>query len=393
MLLLILACGPKSTVPMPVEPVPAAPVLNAEATAGVSDPVLRQLLHDHWEDTLERSPIWASRLGDHRFDDRIGDHSLAGEAASRQARDAFLARAEALSKPVERADQQALGLFIFSLEQSRAGEICQSGHWGLSARDNALVEWSYLPEAHTVSTAQDGRNLLQRYRAIPGAIEADMERLSAGLSEGRVANATSVQKVLEQLADQNAQPIEEWPLYAPITADHAEWSQEELVRYQTGMHTAMEAIVAAFTTYTAFIEQRVLPVAQQRSAEGLTGLVDGSACYEALVGRYTTLPLTAGQIHQIGLDELEKIHDEFREIGGRALKPGGLRDSSGARTRGSLHDHRLLPTAKPRWQQARGVLRQHIRAADPPPTRGGGARLPRGHSRPPSPDRHQPGAA
>ncbi len=323
MLLLILGCAPKAFEPQPVTPTPpvveqAAP-LSAEATAGVTDPALARLLHDHWEDTLSRSPVWATQLGDHRHDDRIGDASLAGADASRAARDAFLARARALDRPVSAADQQSLGLFIFSLEQEVATDICGSGRWSLSARDNALVQWSHLPEAHTVTTAQDGRNLLARYRAIPDAIAGDIERLSAGLEEGRVANATSVSRVLEQLSAQLAQPAAEWPLHAPISAEHPDWSQEELVRYRAGMSQALEGIIAAMQGYHDFIAQRILPAARQRTAEGLTGLPDGADCYAALVRNYTTLPLTPAQIHQIGLAELESIHAEFREIGGRSL--------------------------------------------------------------------------
>lgn len=328
MLLLILGCAPKPTSPDMVAPAlaPAAEVaeLNADATAGVTSPVLAQLLHDHWEDTLSRSPVWATQLGDHRFDDRISDDSLAGQAAARAARDAFRIRAQALEKPTEPVDQQSLGLFSFSLEQAAAQDVCDSALWSLSARSNALVRWSHLPEAHPVSTAQDGRNLLARYRAIPGAISADIERLRAGLEAGKVANATSVGKVLEQLAAQLEQPTEDWPLYAPITAAHPDWSQEERARYRTGMTRGLADIVSALQVYRDVIEAEILPAAQQREAEGLTGMPDGEVCYAALVKNYTTLPLTPAQIHQIGLDELASIHAEFRETGARALGTGEL---------------------------------------------------------------------
>ncbi|MDG1482775.1 MAG: DUF885 domain-containing protein [Myxococcota bacterium] len=323
MLLLILGCAPKLTSPDTVAPapVPAAEAadLNADATAGITSPILAQLLHDHWEDTLSRSPVWATQLGEHRFDDRISDDSLAGQAAARAARDAFLVRAQALEKPADPVDQQSLGLFTFSLEQAAAQDVCDSALWSLSARSNALVRWSHLPEAHPVSTAQDGRNLLARYRAIPGAISADIERLRAGLEAGKVANATSVAKVLEQLAAQLEQPAEDWPLHAPITTEHADWSQEELARYRTGMARGLADIVTAMQGYRDFIEAEILSAAQQREAEGLTGMPDGDVCYDALVKNYTTLPLTPNQIHQIGLDALTSIHAEFRETGSRAL--------------------------------------------------------------------------
>ena len=90
LLLLALACAPKE-----------APAAHAEvedvAVAGVADPALRALLHDHWERTMARSPVWATMLGDHRFDAELGDYSADAIAEDRVARRAFLERARALS--------------------------------------------------------------------------------------------------------------------------------------------------------------------------------------------------------------------------------------------------------------------------------------------------------
>ena len=41
------------------------------AAAGISDPALRSLLEDHWEAVMRRNPVWASRVGDRRYDVRL----------------------------------------------------------------------------------------------------------------------------------------------------------------------------------------------------------------------------------------------------------------------------------------------------------------------------------
>lgn len=43
--------------------------LLADATAGVTDPALRDLLARHWSWSLAEEPVWATKYGDHRFDD------------------------------------------------------------------------------------------------------------------------------------------------------------------------------------------------------------------------------------------------------------------------------------------------------------------------------------
>ncbi|MFT4979055.1 MAG: hypothetical protein ACI8S6_004965 [Myxococcota bacterium] len=320
----LLSCTPKTTTPPTA--VVSAPQHDPEAVAGVTDPALRQLLDDHWGYTMEQFPTWSTSLGYSDYNDRITDGSAAAIAARAAARRAFLDRTRALEGTLSDArDEQNRALLQLDLEQDIAREVCRFGRWSISPRSNALVDWNYLPELHTVENADDGRNLLARYRAIPGAIDQDITSLRTGLAEGRVANRATLEKVLTQLTGALTEPIEDWPLYAPIEAEHAEWTQEERVRYQKGLRdTLVGDIQPAMERYLGFVEEELLPAARGPEAAGLGGLPDGAACYAALVKGYTTLPLTAEALHQTGLDELEKIHAEFREIGGRALGTGEL---------------------------------------------------------------------
>lgn len=48
--------------------------------------------------------------------------------------------------------------------------------------------------------------------------------------------------------------------------------------------------------------------------DGVWRLPNGAAYYEALLGNYTTTDLTADEIHDIGLREVARIHDEMRVI-------------------------------------------------------------------------------
>src|SRR5215216_4443023 len=57
---------------------------------------LRAITDDYWEAKLEASPLFASFLGDHRFDDRADDLSEEAEAAQRETWSTLLAEAEAL---------------------------------------------------------------------------------------------------------------------------------------------------------------------------------------------------------------------------------------------------------------------------------------------------------
>src|SRR6478736_7082794 len=57
---------------------------------------LRDLADRYWEARLEASPLFATFLGDHRYDDRVDDLSAEGEARHRAAWLGFLGEAEAV---------------------------------------------------------------------------------------------------------------------------------------------------------------------------------------------------------------------------------------------------------------------------------------------------------
>ena len=48
-----------------------------------ASPQLRNLADRYWEARLEASPLFATFLGDHRYDDRVDDLSASSEAAQR----------------------------------------------------------------------------------------------------------------------------------------------------------------------------------------------------------------------------------------------------------------------------------------------------------------------
>lgn len=309
----LLSCAPKTTPPTRIDHDP-------QAVAGVSDPALKDLLHEHWRFTMAAYPTWATSLGYDEFDDRITDNSIDAIARRDEKVRDFLDRARAIDGALSEADALTRDLFVLDLEQSIDSEVCQFERWGVSPRGNALVGWSYLPELHTVEDEADGNNLLQRYRAIPQSIDDDIALLRLGLAEGLVANRASLALVVEQVRDALAEPVEDWPLYAPIDAEHPGWPQDALVRYRKGLRDVLVGeIQPALERYLAFIESELLPAARGADAVGLSALPNGAECYAALVRSYTTLPLSAEALHQTGLDELESIHAEFREIGLRAL--------------------------------------------------------------------------
>src|SRR5438477_13100332 len=87
---LLLTLGDGCVTPQPTvsaekasEPLPST---TTGAADGVKSPALARLLVEHWEETLRRNPLMASRLGDHRYDDQLPDRSAAARDEEKKLR-------------------------------------------------------------------------------------------------------------------------------------------------------------------------------------------------------------------------------------------------------------------------------------------------------------------
>ncbi|RXZ64681.1 DUF885 domain-containing protein [Pelagerythrobacter rhizovicinus] len=81
----------------------------------------------------------------------------------------------------------------------------------------------------------------------------------------------------------------------------------------------ISAAQRAWESSAAPAYQRLLAEMKRQQADaptddGIWRLPEGAAYYEALLRNYTTTDLTADQIHQIGLDNVARIHGEMRAI-------------------------------------------------------------------------------
>lgn len=313
---LLASCGGAPPAPAPAPAEPASP-WTEDAARGVQDEALAGLLRDHWEHTMERSPTWASRLGDHRYDDRLSDASWEGELRDRRARAGFLARARAL-EGLTGSDAVTAALLVEHLEAAQGTEVCEMQRWNVSARGNPLVVYNRLPLMAPVETWPQGQALLARYRALPAHVDAQIDNLREGARQGRFANANTVQRTLTVFRDQLAQPLDEWALLAPAREAHDDWDGGHLEIFRDGIREATrDGIRPAYARYADFLEHEILPHARSDEEAGLSALPNGEACYAAHIRRHISRPMEAQELHALGLREIARVNGEMRELGQR----------------------------------------------------------------------------
>jgi uncharacterized protein (DUF885 family) len=299
----------------------AAQALEREierAASGVHDEALARLLRDHWRDRLERAPVFATTIGVHAFDARWHEVGPAARSRAREQREAFLERGQAIpAAELDEDDRLTLELFLAELESSAAREPCEFWAWSVSTRANPLSTIAELPEL--MASEEEHEALVARYRGFPALVDAQIADLRGGLARGLVADAESLRRTAEMLERQLATPVDEWSLLEPVAGLPRDDPKREALRA-----AVVEAVEPALRRFAALVRDELLPAGRGGAEVGLAALPAGATCYAALIRQHTSETPAAAQLHELGLEHIARIDQEFRELGARALGTGEL---------------------------------------------------------------------
>ena len=282
---------------------------------------LASLAADAWDSQMAAHPVYATALGDRRFDDRLRANGPGALAADEDRLEGWLAIAGTIDpaglSAADRVNHAALNDFLRSELDLVASGV---DAWNVDPLDGPQVAYLNVPSFQPVRAAAEGDALVARWREIGPWIDRLTGTTRDALARGVSAPAANVRNVTAELDDLLARPPEDWPLTDPAREAPEDWPPERRDAYAADVRTAIvDGVRPAFARYRSFLADEIAPVARDDERPGLSHLPGGDEAYRRLVRAHTTLDLTPEAIHQIGIEETERIDAEFRELGGRLL--------------------------------------------------------------------------
>ncbi|HEU4571881.1 MAG TPA: DUF885 domain-containing protein [Candidatus Limnocylindrales bacterium] len=282
---------------------------------------LAALADEYWQQFLADEPIFATAIGERRYDDRLPARSPDALADRRRRLANLLERVGAVDESaVSDADRVTRSELIGSLE--RDGEVLAHDldAWTVDPLEGPPVEALNLESIQPVRTPAEADALIARWRAIGPWLDEHVANLRRGLADGRVAVRTPVAKAIDVLDTALATPAEESPLLAPARVAHDDWSPAALDSFRSELDRAVdESVRPAFGRLRSFLADEVLPRARPDDEPGIGHLAGGADAYADLIHVHTSLPIDASEVHAIGLREVERIDAELEELGRRLL--------------------------------------------------------------------------
>jgi uncharacterized protein (DUF885 family) len=288
-----------------------------------------------WEGILELNPTTATVYGDDRYDDRLEDPGPAGRAKARRLMERTKAEAEAIptdGMPLEERITRDMLIVIADL----GIEEDEQGTHRLRVVDQIAGPQTMLPQLCQFQKADTPERLdrfLARLRAYPAYMQANADILREGLATGLAAPRIVAERTVEQLERLLAIPIED--AIVPAMAQVASEEDREKVR-----DVVREEVYPADAAFLEVLRGDYL--AATREEPGLWSATDGDTLYRTQIRAWTTLDLEPSDVHQIGMDELNAIEAQRREI----ARSAGFGDDTRA-YRGSLAaDPTNIPSTK-----------------------------------------------
>ena len=271
-------------------------------------------LENDWEKNLDENPLFASYVGDKRANDKINSNSISQFNEERQSEidslnelyeidQSKLSEENKLNfKLKEFGHKSSIGLTDFPIYYLRLNQ--RGGIQSFYETGNRLV----------YNTKDDYFDWLSRLKQFPANIINSLEINKEGLSKGITQPKLITQGVVTQIDAILNSDIENNPyLKVFLEADESIISVDEKNQLiQEAKDLIINEINPAYEELNLFLKNEYLT--KSRDSIGIGDVPGGRKHYEYLAKYFTTTNLTPDEIHQIGLDEIERIRSEMNEI-------------------------------------------------------------------------------
>ena len=167
--------------------------------------------------------------------------------------------------------------------------------------------------AQPFKTPQDYDNWLIRIEGYLSWLESAKENMKEGMAVGWVLPTSLVHKVIPQLEVMSTTQWDEHLFYSPIRNLPEGFSEEERSRLSAAYAAMVQnKIIPAYADLVEFMSGEYF--AASRESSGFNALPEGDAYYQYAIRLYTTIDMTAEEIHTLGLNEVARIQSEMEKI-------------------------------------------------------------------------------
>jgi uncharacterized protein (DUF885 family) len=275
---------------------------------------LHGLFHREWEIRLKENPAMATSVGRHEYDALLGELSPSDLERRNGVWKGILSELKAIDQTTLSAvDRVNAAIFQNQLEERITDYELGSYQMPFNADSGFHSGFAQLPDNMPFQNTQQYENYLSRLRAWPRVMDQEIVLMKQGIARGFTVPKAVLAGYDHTISAHIVDDVTKSVFWKPFEHFPASMPQADRERLQTEARTVIaESVVAAYRTFLKFYLDEYMPHA--RTTIAAKDLPDGAAYYAHQIRRYTTLDLTAEEIHKQGLAEVERIGKEMDAV-------------------------------------------------------------------------------
>lgn len=294
---------------------------NQQTTSQSESEKLSAFFERTFEEDLKRSPLFQSYLGKKWDYDKWDDISeKEADAQITIAKNRLETLASFDTSKLSEQEKLSLRLYKLGIERDLANDEFRHHRYIVHQFRAAHTQVpSFLINIHSVKSKEDAQAYIGRLDNVRGYFDQVIEQMAIREKAGVFPPAWAYDQMIDASRnvisgapfDSSDEPSTIWEDFqnkvSALTLDEAE--KEALL---------VEAKAALITSVMPAYEKFIEALAHQREispeGDGVWRLPDGDKWYQNRLNWFTTTDLTADEVHQIGLDNVERIHEAMRGI-------------------------------------------------------------------------------
>ena len=270
-------------------------------------------LDEDWEKGLQESPLFATYIGDKRFNDKINSNSVEQYFNDVQSSKDSLKKLKEIDE-LELNDANRLNYKLkeFGLQNNIKSDF---PIYYLRLNQRGGIQSFYETGNRLVySSAQDYYDWLKRLEQFSANIDNSLEINKEGLEKGYTQPKLITEGVIKQIDSIISADIYSNPyLKVFLNADEELLSSAQKKQLiDDAINLIENKIIPAYKNLNEFLKNEY--IINSRNSIGIKDVPNGKEYYEYLARYFTTSDLTPDEIHEIGLKEIKRIRSEMDEI-------------------------------------------------------------------------------
>ena len=270
-------------------------------------------LEDEWQFELSQSPVYATAMGVKGYETLWRDNSLEAIGARRSHNQETVNTLKGFKKE-DLSETNQLNLRLFTDLAKKELEIDQFNRHLLPFSHRGGIQLAH-EDAETLpfKNPQDYRFWIERLKNLDQRVNQTIVLAKQGIKKGYKAPKVLMNRVDRQIDLQSRDNVNKNPFFKIfINLPDSIPDEEKTAIRAEAKKVIEEVVIPSYQLLEKYFKDEYLP--QSRGTVGLYDIPDGRKLYEVLAKSFTTTNLSPKEIHQIGLDEVQRIRGEMEAV-------------------------------------------------------------------------------